>query len=1684
MISRVLSVLATCCYLISFGQTTDVETITFNSGWQGLFNPSTETNPYSINQGYSIPTAWTGSKPTFNQTFVFGPQLPSIPSINGCDIVPGAEDLFDFLGIPCPTTPSFSAGAGIFFDTKTSVEIDMDYVGFGQDSLRVEYPAEISVTYPDNNTYNAGEWVYLATDFALNTTTETPKLETVYPSTGDIEAWVDFDFEVDISVGVRLDAFGIIDIDATYPVMSGNIDDLLVDLVGMSDSRFPLYKISESGSFGWGSIDPASFPQQGWFPNLPGGGVGFPAFTECSTLQGLVPDYCQTAQFYDDELPLEPSTGPFNGEMDLPFVTTSMTASGNNLVAQGNDEYTSVLLSFPALAAMIIDRVECPCPSPKCAECEATQYALVQVLENLEGEINIPIGLSDPVSIEYSILSAGINLVLDNQLNVDFEPTIFGSYTFLTPVDFEIYPSNGGAMISGSGSEIMFTVGDSIRYKYPCFYNELIIEREYTMDGQVTSEIGDNFNLGFVMKAGGVKVDIPGFTIFPGASFSASIPYPWICSGEECILGVCVPYVYPCVEYKTISVDIPSIGFDGTELSTCSVYNLIPGANCDASTGALSVLDIPFGSVTYNQWHERTWSLEGFTPKTSMQTLSMAANQMSAIATATSVNCFGESTGQIDVSITNGTQNFTVDWSNSMTTGPVNSQNVSLSGVPAGNYVGTVIDANGCQFAVGATIEEPLEVLITAVTSDVECNGGSNGSIDLNLTGGAAGYSYNWTGTGNGIVVASEDQTTLSPGNFNVAVTDGNGCVTLANYSINEPAPITESNVALVNANCFASPTGSLDVTITGGNIPYSYEWLNGASNPIGNLSYINNLENDTYTLNITDGKGCTESFSHVINEPPAIVVSSVSSDALCFGDNTGSIDLTVNGGSTNIPGQYSYTWFDNQGAQTTLTMQDPTSVLEAGTYVVQVTDDNGCMETWTETVNEPNIIEITAPVLLDLNCFGVPTGAIDITSVGGDGNYSFNWSTSNGTGLTSTNEDQNGLSAGNYDVLVTDGNGCTSTNSFILNEPSAPIALSFTKVNVGCFGDATGAIDLTVTGGTAPYTFDWSNDGTGDFDDPEDLISIPEGIFDLTVIDNKGCQEVLSVTIGQPAQPLTLSETHNNVLCYGENTGVIDITTSGGTSPYSYQWSDSSSFIMQPTTEDLSNLYTGIYSVFVLDDNQCEAILQISVDQPAQPITLSSVTQNVDCYGDATGSIDLTITGGTGSYIFDWDNDGTGDNDDTEDLGGLVVGTYNLIAYDDNSCSETITVQVNQPLHPISPSIAIEEVKCNGDTTGAIDLTVFGGTQPYVFDWDNDGTGDNDDTEDLTNIPSALYSVTITDTNGCSQTTGGFVAEPINPLTIASTVTEPACFGYSNGSIELDITGGTTPYYMEWGNQQQILMNNPSELFSGLIKGEYFFRVTDKNDCIYEEYIFVDQPDTLEVDVDITEVSCFGGDDGAIYLTPSGGTLSYNYTWSNTSTSEDQVNLTSQEYSYVLTDSNGCIYKQTLFVDQAPEIQIGQEIVPLSCIDQTDAEIHIATVGGTKPYEWQWSNGNETEHNTDLIAGQYNVIITDDYNCQKSYDFIITPSLVECVQVVNSFTPNGDNYNDTWIIENLYLYPNAEVRVFNRWGSLLFESIGTYSPWDGVYKGQALPSEVYYYIIRLNNGIDNQYTGTVTIVR
>jgi gliding motility-associated-like protein len=353
-----------------------------------------------------------------------------------------------------------------------------------------------------------------------------------------------------------------------------------------------------------------------------------------------------------------------------------------------------------------------------------------------------------------------------------------------------------------------------------------------------------------------------------------------------------------------------------------------------------------------------------------------------------------------------------------------------------------------------------------------------------------------------------------------------------------------------------------------------------------------------------------------------------------------------------------------------------------------------------------------------------------------------------------------------------------------------------------------------------------------------------------------------------------------------------------------------------------------------------------------------------------------------------------------------------------------------------------------------------------------------------LESLTSGFYSVTITDLNGCVHTTGAFVSQPNQALNVNPVVIDPSCYGYSNGSISLQITGGTNPYYFAWGNQNEYLLNNPSEVLSEITVGTYYYRVKDKNGCIYEETIIVNQPDTIQVDELITDALCYNGADGTITLTPIGGTQPYSFIWSNASTSQNQTGLTVGNYTYTLEDSNGCKYEKTIYVGQASEVIVASEITPLSCIDETDAAINLTTIGGTNPYTWNWSNGESTESVSNLGAGNYTVIVTDVNLCVLNLNYTISSTDVECINPINTFTPNNDNYNDTWIIENIELYPNAEVSIFNRWGNLLYQTNGAYIPWDGRFKGNALPADVYYYIIKLNNGIDNQYTGTVTIVR
>jgi gliding motility-associated-like protein len=321
-------------------------------------------------------------------------------------------------------------------------------------------------------------------------------------------------------------------------------------------------------------------------------------------------------------------------------------------------------------------------------------------------------------------------------------------------------------------------------------------------------------------------------------------------------------------------------------------------------------------------------------------------------------------------------------------------------------------------------------------------------------------------------------------------------------------------------------------------------------------------------------------------------------------------------------------------------------------------------------------------------------------------------------------------------------------------------------------------------------------------------------------------------------------------------------------------------------------------------------------------------------------------------------------------------------------------------------------------------------------------------------------------------------------PLTVVPTVTDATCYNYSDGSIVLGITGGTQPYYFSWANNQEIIFNNPSETLDGLVASNYLVRVHDKNGCSWEQVVTVGQPAPFVTQIASTDALCFGSADGTSDLSVTGGTLPYTYLWSDGSLSEDVTGQLAGVYTVTITDAQGCVVRDTTTIGQPNEILIYGSITDLSCIDQSDASIEVSVQGGVYPYTYNWSTGATSEDIADLIAGNYTLIVTDFQGCTRTETFTISTVNNDCVNPVNTFTPNGDNYNDTWIIENLYLYPNATVEVFNKWGNLVHSQTGVYVPWDGTHLGNALPSDVYYYIIDLYNDQQNKYTGSITIIR
>ena len=1018
------------------------------------------------------------------------------------------------------------------------------------------------------------------------------------------------------------------------------------------------------------------------------------------------------------------------------------------------------------------------------------------------------------------------------------------------------------------------------------------------------------------------------------------------------------------------------------------------------------------------------------------------------------VSCYGGGNGQATVSIINQSSgNYTFTWSNgTITSGSTGS---TIENLTAGTYTVSIRDnISGCTVTGAYVVGQPDQLSITGTVTNIDCRGVSTGGIDISVIGGLPAYSYTWTTNGFDTPVGtSQDLSAIGAGVYNVVVTAPSAtCSDTATFTVTQPAEELQASAVVINASCFGSLTGSIDLSVWGGTSPYTYSWTNNAL-----TQDINNVSSGLYTVTITDSKGCTINKDYVIVQPTILVGTMNSTPVVCFGDNTGVIEVSPTGGTA----PYNYSW---SNSSTLFSINSSVlSNVPADNYQVVVTDAQNCQLTLNGNVTEPSQLNLSTSST-NVNCSGGNDGTVSSIVTGGVSPYTYLWTNSTGNAVGAFNNLIN-LFADTYNLLITDANGCTQTSQEIVSEPTSPISVTLSKVDVLCHGNATGSITLSVNGGTAPFTYLWSNGSV-----TSTISNLVAGVYNYQVTDGNDCIETGTVEVFQPTTALSVIPVIQDVSCNGFSDGEITLTAAGGTPGYTYEWQDSQ-FLLSQTGSSLIAFPADNYRYEVTDANGCSVVDTLSI---AEPTLLESIISGVDilCKGDNTGSVSVSVSGGLPPYSYLWN---TGDVVPT--VLNLPAGPYNLTVLDSNNCILSDGIVLSEPQDSISFIFVTEDVLCNDGSNGSISLTVEGGTSPYTYNWSNGSTSPF-----ISGLTAGIYDFEVTDDNGCSLGDSLEIFQP-DALVMNETITNVSCFGFSDGIIDIQPTGGTMPYSYAWFNSNFALSSTNQDLI-GYTVDIYQVIITDTNECVYESFFELTEPDLLEISYTFNPISCFNASDGNIIVDVQGGTTDYNFNWSNGSTNQDLINVPLGNYQLTVTDGQNCIDSVEVTLDQPIPITMTFTSQGVSCQDQFDGIAEVFPVGGNGGYIYDWSNGEVNNLNEGLSNQWYSIVVTDILGCTGTDSVFVDRNLIGCIDPVNAFSPNGDNYNDTWIIDNIELYPNMQMQIFNKWGNLVYNLEGTYLPWDGTENDRELPSEVYYYILKLNNEENDVLTGNITIIR
>lgn len=954
-----------------------------------------------------------------------------------------------------------------------------------------------------------------------------------------------------------------------------------------------------------------------------------------------------------------------------------------------------------------------------------------------------------------------------------------------------------------------------------------------------------------------------------------------------------------------------------------------------------------------------------------------------ASATSTNPSC-SSNNGTATATASGGTTPYSYSWSNSGTT-------AAITGLAAGTFSVTVTDANSCTATTSVTLTAPTGPTVT--TTGINATTGCDGSATATASGGSSPYSYLWSNS-----ATTANITGLCAGTYTVTVTGSNGCTGTSTVTITSQGGGTcdtlfyfdgvyyapqASDTAGFQFNTVDNDQKTADSSLIAYGINSNWQVYSEVVSPgdtnrfIGATSYFNPPGQADNWLMFggvtipTTGADLTwdykiannayrDGYRVLINTTGATVSDFVSATVL---KNVPDNDASTNGDTvwannsvqitTPFVGQKVYIAFHHNATDQLLIFFDNITVKDCN--------------------SSPNCSGFTSSATSTNASCGQNNGTATASSGGGASPYTYAWSTS----PSQTTQTATGLSAGNYSVTITAANSCTTTATVTVSATGAP-TVSVTSTNATC-GQNDGSASASATGGTTPYTYLWSNSAT-----TSTISGLAAGTYSVTVTAANSCTATGSVTVTAAGAP-TLTATSTNATC-GQSNGTATASATGGTTPYTFLWSNSA------TTATISGLIAGTYSVTVTGANSCSVSQSVTVSSSGTGPNLTVTSTNAAC-GTNNGSATVNATGGTSPYTYSWSNSGT-----TATITGLGAGNYTVTVTGGN-CTATATATVTGGGN-MAAAVSTQNTNCTNTCTGQASVAPSGGTTPYSYVWSNGGN-----TASQTGLCTGTYSVTVTDNAGCNVIKQVTISAMSSNMFVNSSSSNDSC-NNSVGTATVNAFGGTTPYSYSWNSTPPQTTNTAT----GLASGNYEGIVTDANGCNDTVSVSVNNVGGVNANVTNNPTICEGN---STTLVASGGT---GYLWSSGQTTNTITVTPASSATYYVTVSD--IY---LCSDTA-STTVTVNTIPVTTVSASDdtvckGDTVMLIASGGSSYFWNNGQTNDTilvapnNTTTYTVAAQNGNCVGNSVSIKVNV-FLPSPNAVASSDVTTTYISQGGTVN------------------------------------------------------------------------